>query len=117
MEAARRAGIAPKRGHDIITPQEAVHLVSEHVGVAILTKTTALAFRSEGVVVRPLSDTSLCFQTCVIMRKDDDSRLTNEFARSFLRRYTYQRRPPKPIESPVSTRVVTMKKANPPTRG
>jgi DNA-binding transcriptional LysR family regulator len=42
MEAARREGIAPKRGHDIITPQEAVHLVSEHVGVAILTKTTAL---------------------------------------------------------------------------
>ncbi len=117
MDAARREGITPKRGHDIITPQEAVHLVSEHVGVAILTKPTALGFRAEGVVVRPLSDASLCFQTCVIMRKDDDSRLTNEFVRSFLRRYADQRRPPKPIGSPVSARVVTMKKANPPTRG
>ena len=117
MNAARREGIAPKRAHDIITPQEAIHLVSEHVGVAILTKPTALGCRAEGVVVQPLSDESLCFQTCVIMRKDDDSRLTNEFVRSFLRRYADQRRPPKPIGSPVSARVVTMKKANPPTRG
>jgi hypothetical protein len=27
MEAARRKGIAPKHAHDIITPQEAIHLV------------------------------------------------------------------------------------------
>ena len=41
MDAARREGIAPKHAHDIITAQQAVHLVSEHVGVAILTKPTA----------------------------------------------------------------------------
>ncbi len=117
MNAARREGIVPKCAHDIITPQEAVHLVSEHVGVAILTKPTALGFRAEGVVVRQLSDASLCFPTCVIMRKDEDSRLTNEFVRSFLRRYADQRRPPKPIGSPVSTQVLTMKKANPTARG
>jgi len=113
MDAARREGIVPKRAHDIITPQEAVHLVSEHVGVAIFAKTSALGFRAEGVVVKPLSDTSLYFQTYVIMRSDDDSRLANEFARSFLRRYAYQRRPPKPIESSPSSRVVSIKKANP----
>jgi DNA-binding transcriptional LysR family regulator len=113
MEAARLEGIAPKRAHDIITPQEAIHLVSEHVGVAILTKPTALGCRADGVVVKPLSNQSLCFKTCLIMRKDDDSRLTNEFARSFLRRYAYQRRPPKPIELPQSERVVSIKKANP----
>jgi DNA-binding transcriptional LysR family regulator len=112
-ETARRVGIVPKRGHDIITPQEGVHLVSEHVGVAILSQPTALGFRAEGVVVKPLSDESLCFQTYVIMRKDDDSRLTNEFVRSFLRRYVYQRRPPKPIELAPSSRVVSMKKASP----
>ena len=38
--------------------------------MAILTQPAALGFRAEGVVVKPLSDTSLCFQTCVIMRKD-----------------------------------------------
>jgi DNA-binding transcriptional LysR family regulator len=114
MNAARREGIAPKRTHDIITPQEAIHLVSEHVGVAILTKPAVLGCRAEGVVVKPLSDESLCFQTCVIMRKDDDSRLTNEFARSFLRRYAYQRRPPKPIELSPTSRVVSIKKASGP---
>jgi DNA-binding transcriptional LysR family regulator len=116
MDSARREGIAPKRAHDIITPQEAVHLVSEHVGVALFTKPTALGFRVEGVVVKPLSDPSLCFQTCVIMRTDDDSRLANEFARSFLRRYAYQRRPPKPVELSPSARVVSMKKAIPAPR-
>ncbi len=114
MNAARREGIAPKRAHDIITPQEAIHLVSEHVGVAILTKPAALGCCAEGVVVKPLSDDSLSFQTCVIMRKDDDSRLTNEFARSFLRRYAYQRRPPKPIELSPTSRVVSIKKASGP---
>jgi DNA-binding transcriptional LysR family regulator len=98
MDAARREGIAPKHAHDIITAQQAVHLVSEQVGVAILTKPTALGVRLEGVVVKPLSDTSLCFQTCVIIRTDDDSRLANEFARSFLRKYAPQRLPPKQME-------------------
>jgi DNA-binding transcriptional LysR family regulator len=116
MDAARREGIAPKRAHDIITPQEAVHLVSEHVGVAILTKPTALGCRAEGVVVKPLSDESLCFKTYVIMRKDDDSRLANEFARSFLRKYAYHRRPPMPTELPPPARVVSIKKANPDRR-
>ena len=116
MDAARREGIAPKRAHDIITPQEAIHLVSEHVGVAILTKPTALGCHAEGVVIKPLSDESLSFKTCVIIRKDDDSRLANEFSRSFLRRYAYQRRPPKPIDLSPPSRVVSIKKANPERR-
>ena len=98
LDAARREGITPKHVHDIITTQQAVHLVCEHVGVAILTKPTALGFGAEGVVLRPLSETSLCFQTCVIMRTDDDSRLANEFARSFLRRCEPQYLPPKQLE-------------------
>src|SRR5579863_5968322 len=111
IDAARRAGITPKNAHDTITSQEAIHLVSEHVGVAILTKPPALGFRAEGVVVRPFSDASLCFQTYVVMRADDESRFANEFARSFLRRYAGERRPPKPIELALSAQVVTMKKA------
>jgi DNA-binding transcriptional LysR family regulator len=91
METARREGISAKHAHEIITAEHAVHLVSEHVGVAILAKPTALGSRSESVVVKALSDASLSFQTCVVMRTDDDSRLANEFARSFLRRYADQR--------------------------
>jgi hypothetical protein len=102
METAQREGIVPKYAHDIITTQQAVHLVAEHVGVAILTKPTAVGFSSEGVVIKPLSDTSLCFESCVIMRTDDDSRLANEFARSFLRRYEPQSLPPKQMELSLS---------------
>jgi DNA-binding transcriptional LysR family regulator len=116
METARREGISPKHAHDTMTSQEAVHLVSEHVGIAIFTKPKALGFRVEGVMLKPLSDPSLCFQTCVIMRSDDDSRLSNEFVRSFLRRFADQRRPPTPIELPLSARVVSIKKANPERR-
>jgi DNA-binding transcriptional LysR family regulator len=116
METARREGIAAKHAHEVITAEHAIHLVSEHVGVAILTKPTVLGSRSESVVIKPLSDASLCFQTCVIMRTDDDSRLANEFSRTFLRRYAYQRRPPKPIELPLPARVVSIKKANPERR-
>jgi DNA-binding transcriptional LysR family regulator len=98
LDASRREGIAPKHAHDIITAQQAVHLVSEHVGVAILTKPTNIGFTAEGVVLRPLSDTSLCFETCLIMRTGHDSRLTSEFARSFLRRFQPQIPPPKQME-------------------
>jgi DNA-binding transcriptional LysR family regulator len=98
QDAAMREGIAPKRAHDILTAQQAVHLVSEHVGVAILAQPTAAGFSANGVVVKPISDTSLCFETCVIMRADDNSRLANEFVRSFLRKYAPQRLQPKQME-------------------
>ena len=102
LDAARREEITPKHVHDIITTQQAVHLVCEHVGVAILTKPTALGFGAEGVVLRPLSETSLCFQTCLIMRTDDDSQLANEFAGSFLRKCAPQYLPPMQLELPLS---------------
>ena len=73
MDAARREGITPKHAHETITAQQAVHLVSEHVGMPSSLNLWPLAFASEGVVVKPLSDASLCFQTYVIMRTDDDS--------------------------------------------
>jgi DNA-binding transcriptional LysR family regulator len=98
QDAALREGIAPKHAHDILTAQQAVHLVSEHVGVAILAQPTAALFQANGVVVKPISDTSLSFETCVIMRTDDDSRLANEFARSFLRKYHPRHPPPRQME-------------------
>jgi hypothetical protein len=79
-----------------------VDLVSDHVGVAILTQPTARGFHAEGVVVKPLSDTSLCFETCVIMRADNDSRLVNEYVRMFLRKYALQRLPPERTELSMS---------------
>jgi DNA-binding transcriptional LysR family regulator len=87
MDTARREAIAPKESHDIITGQQAIHLVSEHAGVAILPKPIAMGVHAEGVVVKPLSDKSLSFGAYLVMRRDDDSRIVNEFARAFLRHY------------------------------
>jgi hypothetical protein len=95
MELAQREAINPKDPHHIMVAHEAIQLVSEQMGVAFLTKASALRIRAEGVVFRPLSDESLWFETCVIMRAEDRSRLVNEFARSFLRRY--QSPPPKQL--------------------
>jgi DNA-binding transcriptional LysR family regulator len=101
MDAAQRQGIAPKHAHDILTAQEAIHLVSQHVGVAIVTKPTSAAPSVEGVVIRPLSDTSLSFETCLIMRADEDSRLANDFGRSFLRKCAPRRPPPMQLTLPL----------------
>jgi DNA-binding transcriptional LysR family regulator len=98
IDAAQRQGIAPKHAHDILTTQEAIHLVSQHAGVAIVTKPASAGPSAEGVVIRPLADLSLSFETCLIMRADEDSRLANDFGRSFLRRYALQQMPPKQME-------------------
>jgi hypothetical protein len=102
METARTQSIAPKDAHGIHTADQAIYLVSEHVGVAIIAEPTTPKTNGKGVVIKALSDKSLQFQTCLVMSKDDDSRLTNEFARAFLRRYAPQRVPPKQMNLPLS---------------
>lgn len=87
-EAAANAGIPTRQSHEVITAQQAFYLVSERAGVAILPRSSESGLRSEGVVVRPLVNPALVFETCLIMRRDDDSRMVNEFARTFLRRYS-----------------------------
>ena len=101
VEAAQSEAIVFKDAHDIFTTEQAVHLVSEHVGVAILTKPTALDCRVNGVVVKELSDPSLWFETCLVMRADDNSRVVNEFARSFLHRYIERPLKPKQMDLPL----------------
>jgi DNA-binding transcriptional LysR family regulator len=115
LDTARRNSIIPKHAHNTMSPQQAVDLVSERVGVAILAEPTPQGFRAEGVVVRPLADASLQLETCVVMRADDDSRLVNEYVRAFLRRYSSPRLPPK-TESPSASRVLNWKTTTPPSR-
>jgi DNA-binding transcriptional LysR family regulator len=116
MDAAQCGSIAPKNAHDVIAPQQAVDLVSEHLGVALLTQPSATGFHADGVVVKPLSDTSLCFNTCVILRADNTSRLIEEYVRMFLRRYSSQRLPPKQVELSSSAQVLGWKTPIPPSQ-
>jgi len=76
MDAAQSGSIAPKHAHDVIAP--------------------------DGVVVKPLSDASLCFNTCVIRRADNSSRLIEEYVRLFLRRYSSQHLAPKQVKLSLS---------------
>ncbi len=116
MDAAQSGSIAPRHAHDVIAPQQAVELVSEHLGVAILTQPSATGFHPDGVLVKPLADTSLCFTTCVILRADNTSRLIEEYVRMFLRRYSSQRLAPKQVKSSPSAQVLDWKTPNPPSR-
>jgi DNA-binding transcriptional LysR family regulator len=88
LETAKNEKIAPKDMHETFTEQQAVQLVVERAGVGIFTKPCAPDFRVDRFVVRPLLDASLRFDTSLVMRSSDDSKLTNEFARSFLRRFS-----------------------------
>jgi len=91
LQTAHIAGIEPKNAHDVITAHQAIHLVAERAGIAIFLKPAGFRFHEEGVAVKPLSDAELCFDTCLIMRADDNPRYANEFAMAFLRRVAPQR--------------------------
>jgi DNA-binding transcriptional LysR family regulator len=102
MRAARRERITPKYTHDAVTAEQALQLVSEHVGVGLVTKPTAHALQAKGVVLKPFSDKSLLFEICVIMRRTDDSKLTNQFVRSFLRKHNHSSRSATQLELSLS---------------
>ena len=44
MEAARRESIIPKHAHGVMAPQQAVDLLSDYVGIAILRSLRQQAF-------------------------------------------------------------------------
>jgi len=52
MAVARRHGVKPKCTHDAVTAEQAAHLVSEQVGVGIVTNPNALDFRTKNVALR-----------------------------------------------------------------
>jgi hypothetical protein len=68
LEAAESEKIVPKDVHDVLTAQEAFYLVAQRVGVAILTKPTMLDTRAKkDAIVKPLADTALSFETCLVL--------------------------------------------------
>lgn len=85
LERAARAGIPFRQAHGVINTEQAFYLVSERAGVAILPMPSTGA--APGVVVRTLCNPALSFETCLVMRRDDDSKLVNQYARAFLRKY------------------------------
>ena len=95
LETANREKISPKNLHETFTSEQAVQLVLGCAGVGILTQACDRDFRADHLIVMPLSDVSLCFDTCLVMRAVDDSKASNGFGRSFLRRFSLPRLRPK----------------------
>jgi DNA-binding transcriptional LysR family regulator len=102
LRTAQCAGLSPKHSHDVMTAHQAVHLVAEHAGIAIFPRPAGLRIHEEGVVVKPLSDATLSFNTCLIARAEDPSRLASEFVRAFIRRIAPQRAPASQMKLPLS---------------
>jgi len=101
-DTAAKEGIAARQTHEIITIHEAFYLVSERAGVAILPKPVGMGLCTDGLVALPLADPSLSFGSCLIMRRDDDSKLVNEFARAFLRKHVRNLGTGRQMELPLS---------------
>jgi DNA-binding transcriptional LysR family regulator len=86
LEQASACGITPKEIHHIVTGEEAVHLVLEHAGVALLAKAVAMKNQRPGVVMKPLGEERLQIKTFLALRADESSQMVNEFARAILRK-------------------------------
>jgi len=52
--------------------------------------------------MRTLSDPGLSFETCLVMRRDDDSKFVNQYARAFLRKYVRKPGPGRQMELPLT---------------
>jgi DNA-binding transcriptional LysR family regulator len=102
LETAARTGIPFRQAHGVINAEQAFYLVSEQAGVAILPRPSTLGDPAGAVVVRPLFDPALSFETCLVMRRDDDSKLVNQYARAFLRKYVRKVGPSRQMDLPLS---------------
>lgn len=98
LERARQQGIAPRKAHEIMDLRQAIHLVSEGLGIAILSEPLAMEIQTKGIKVKPISDQFLFVPTCMVMRADEESPLTKEFARAFLNRFATRPTMPTQLE-------------------
>jgi len=86
LDASRQASVSPVELHHYIVPQEAVQLITENFGIAIMAKGVAEQIRNTEIAVRPLSQTALQITSYLVLRADQSSRLVNQFGRALLRK-------------------------------
>ena len=102
LSTARHESVRPKQLRYVMTPQEALDNVAEGLGVAIIPKFSISRYRFSGMTIHALSETPLSFETTLLLRKENDSRLTNEFARSFLKKLRVINATPRQLELPIA---------------
>lgn len=85
LETAQHHEISRNTAYEVITAQQAAWFVSEEMGVAIVPRSLTIESLPDGVVSKLLYDKPLSFEACLVMRSNEDSRVVNQFARTFLR--------------------------------
>lgn len=71
-------GISLRFVAEAISLKEALWLVTQRIGAALMTRFSATSYRSE-VVVRPLSDRLLTVKSGILTRRDHDQKLITDF--------------------------------------
>jgi DNA-binding transcriptional LysR family regulator len=71
-------GVSLRFVAEAISLKEALWLVTEHVGTALMTRFSAMSYRYD-VVVRPLSDRLLTVKSGILTRRDHDQKLITDF--------------------------------------
>jgi len=89
--------VAYKNNQNVLSADEAFQLVAENVGIAFLTKASALRTRRPGISVRPLVDKELRVELWLASRADNKSKLASEFVRAFMKRIAPILAPPQMI--------------------
>ena len=102
MSAAKRESISPKHLQYVLTPQEAIDSVADGLGVALLPKPAVGRNRTFDVTIQPLWESSLSFDTALLLRADNESRMTNDFARTFLKKLRALHAIPVQLELPIA---------------
>lgn len=71
-------GVSLRFSSEAFSLKEALWLVTQHVGVALMTRFSAMSHRYD-VVVRPLSDRLLTVKSGIFSRRDHDQKLIDDF--------------------------------------
>jgi DNA-binding transcriptional LysR family regulator len=86
IHTATQRGIRPKSIQHITAPEEAFPFVVDGSAAAFVVKAGALLMARNGVTVRPLNEPSLNLKTCLVCRADDESKISSEFVRAYMRK-------------------------------
>jgi hypothetical protein len=81
--------------HHITGAEEAVPLILEYVGLAILTRTCVWRIVRDGITLRPLAEETLMLVTSPAARVDSESLLIKAFVKETARKLESLRKPVK----------------------
>ena len=100
MKEFEEKGIRFPDVQQVLTPEEVFPHVTEGKHIAFLTKAGAVRIARDGVTIRPLLADGFTLKTYLVSHADNDSRVTSELVRGFMRRLESMRN----LAAPAQTR-------------